>query len=89
MKYVAWLTIVDADKNQRSRPQHLQYLNQLFLEGKVLMAGPFEDGTGGMVVYQNVDAESAWQLASGDPAVTSGARTVVVTPWVPLNFPMV
>lgn len=86
MKYVAWLTIVDAEKNQASRPQHLAYLQNLYRQGLVAMAGPFADGSGGMVVYQGVDEETAQRLASEDPAVTSGARTVSVWAWKPLDF---
>ena len=88
MLYIAWLTIVDAALNQQSRPQHLQYLDELFRAGQVAMAGPFPDGTGGMVIYQNVDEAGARNLAENDPAVTSGARTVTVRAWNPLPFPL-
>ncbi|WP_242939541.1 YciI family protein [Sulfobacillus thermosulfidooxidans] len=84
--YAAWLTIVDAELNQQTRPQHLAYLKQLHQHGKVAWAGPFTDKSGGMVIYQTDNTEEAMELAHNDPAVTSGARTVVVKPWELLNF---
>ncbi|NMP24177.1 YciI family protein [Sulfobacillus harzensis] len=88
MYYVATLIIVDSEKNRTSRPQHLAYISDLYERGHVLMGGPFEDGSGGMVIYQNVDQETAERLAHHDPAVTSGARTVSLRPWRRLDLPI-
>lgn len=88
MVYAAVLTIVDAEKNAQSRPGHLAYISELYRAGKVLMGGPFEDGGGGMVIYHHVDAEEAERLARQDPAVTSGARTLVLRPWRLLDLPI-
>lgn len=88
MKYVALLTIVDHEKNRESRPDHLSYLDNLYQQGLVHMAGPFPDGTGGLVIYQDVTEAEAKRLAAEDPAVTSGARTVELKLWEPLAFPL-
>ncbi len=86
MAYVAFLKIVDTAKNQEARAAHLQYIGERYREGKVLMAGPFGDQSGGMVVYHNVTEEGARRLAESDPAVTSGARTLTLIPWAILDF---
>ncbi len=88
MLYVAMLPIIDQELNAKERPAHLDYLNKLFVEGKVVMAGPFTDKRGGMVIYKAESWEEAKQLAEADPAVTSGARTLELREWSPLEFPL-
>ncbi|QSO46884.1 YciI family protein [Alicyclobacillus mengziensis] len=88
MKYLAMLTIVDPEKNQESRPAHLKYASDLYLQGKVFAAGPFPDGKGGLVIYDCESDEEATRLANADPAVTSGARTVEVRAWRTLDLPV-
>lgn len=88
MKFVALLTIVNSDLNQEHRPAHLDYINRLFKQGQVVEAGPFTDGSGGMVVYECDTPEQAQHMAEADPVVAHGARTVVVRPWNPLQFPL-
>ncbi|MGC5324852.1 YciI family protein [Brevibacillus sp. SYSU BS000544] len=88
MLYVAMLPIIDPDLNAKERPAHLDYINKLFLEGKVVMAGPYTDKRGGMVIYKADSLEEAKLLAQADPAVTSGARTLELREWSPLEFPL-
>jgi uncharacterized protein YciI len=86
MFYVAWLTIVDPELNREKRPDHLRYLAERFQRGEVAMAGPFTDGSGGLVVYQTDSLEHAYQLASQDPAVQSGARRLELKAWQVLDL---
>ncbi len=86
MPYCVVLTIIDQELNQKVRPAHLRYLETLYRQGRVLMAGPFQDGLGGMVIYQNVTQEEAERLAREDPAVASGAREMALRPWTILDF---
>ena len=88
MKYVALLTIIDQDKNKVHRPAHLDYVNRLYKEGKVVAVGPFTDGKGGMVIYEADTYEEAVILAEQDPVVVEGARTVEVREWNALQLPM-
>ncbi|UFJ40021.1 YciI family protein [Brevibacillus humidisoli] len=88
MLYVAMLTIVDHEVNAQVRPAHLEYINQLFLQNKVVMAGPFTDQRGGMVIYRADSLEEARELAEADPVVLKGARTLELREWNPLSFPL-
>jgi hypothetical protein len=88
MHYVAILTIVDAELNAKVRPAHLEYINRLYKENKVVMAGPFTDGKGGMVIYRAESPEEARRLAEADPVVAEGARTLELREWNPLQFPL-
>ncbi|HBQ94384.1 MAG: YciI family protein [Firmicutes bacterium] len=84
--YAAWLTIVDPELNQKVRPKHLGYVKELYQQGKVAWAGPFSDKSGGMVVYRAGTDDEALAMAHNDPAVTSGARTLVVKMWDLLDW---
>jgi uncharacterized protein len=88
VKYLAMLTIVNQERNQETRPEHLKYVSDLFLQAKVFAAGPFPDGKGGLVIYDCESDEEAIRLANADPAVTSGARTVEVRAWTTLELPL-
>ncbi|MGD8190253.1 YciI family protein [Brevibacillus ginsengisoli] len=88
MLYVAFLPIIDQELNAKERPAHLDYINRLYLDGKVVMAGPFTDKRGGLVIYKTDTMEEAELLAKADPAVTSGARTLELREWNPLELPL-
>jgi len=54
------------------RESHLRNLRPLVEQGKVILAGPFTDGSGSLIV---IDAESqahAESFAHSDPYVTQG-----------------
>ncbi|WP_324669688.1 YciI family protein [Geochorda subterranea] len=83
---VALLWIVDPEANRRLRPAHLEYIGRLHREGKVVMAGPFGDGSGGMVVYRVDSVDEARRLVLDDPVVSGGARRFSLLPWTPLEL---
>ncbi len=86
MKYVARLAIIDAEKNAEYRPLHLEYIGELYRRGKIVMAGPFTDKTGGLVIYDVDSLEEALRLVEQDPVVRSGARTATVQEWTVLDL---
>jgi uncharacterized protein YciI len=88
MLYVAILPIVDQELNAKVRPAHLEYIHELFLKGQVMMAGPFTDKQGGMVIYKADSYEEAKRLAEADPVIVEGARTLELREWNPLNLPL-
>lgn len=54
------------------RQAHLDNLRPLVAQGKVLLAGPFTDGSGSLIVV-DVDSEAeAIAFAHSDPYVTEG-----------------
>lgn len=88
MLYVAMLTIIDPELNAKVRPAHLDYLDRLYKENKVVMAGPFTDKKGGMVIYRAESFEEAQKLAEADPVIVEGARTLELREWGALQFPL-
>lgn len=79
--YAAILYMLDAEKNQEYRPQHLEYLAQLEGEGKVFLKGPFVDGAGGLVIYKADSLEEAKEMAEKDPYVSEGVRRLELHEW--------
>jgi len=74
------------------RPEHLESIEKLKAEGRLIMAGPFpaidsEDPgpagfTGSLIVAEFPDLESAQSWANGDPYATTGVFSKVrVTPF--------
>jgi len=88
MLYVAFLRIIDQELNAKIRPAHLEYVNELYKEGKVFMAGPFTDKEAGLVIYKAESLEEARKLAEADPVVVEGARTLELREWSPLELPL-
>ena len=88
MLYVAMLPIIDQELNTKVRPAHLKYLDDLHKQDKVVLAGPFTDKKGGMVIYKAESFDAAKELAEKDPAVVEKARTLELREWNPLSFPL-
>jgi uncharacterized protein len=86
--YAAFLHIVDPDRNAEQREPHLAYINRLHHEGKIIHAGPFNDGKGGLVLYRTESLEEARSLAEEDPVVPAGACRLEIREWMPFEFPI-
>jgi len=54
------------------RPAHLDNLRPLAEAGKVVIAGPFTDGSGSLIVLDMDKEEDAVAFARRDPYVTGG-----------------
>jgi uncharacterized protein len=66
----------DGPDGARLRPQvrqaHLDNLRPLVERGKVVLAGPFTDGSGSLIVIDMDSEEQAVSFAKSDPYVTRG-----------------
>lgn len=61
------------------RPRHREFLQSLAEQGRVAIAGPLGDDTGGVVLYQADSAEALEELIDKDPYHLEGViaeRTV-------------
>ena len=63
------------------RDAHFAYLAGLKERGKLLLAGRFGDGRGGMYILSTEDEEEARRLAEADPYHAAGLRSFVVRSW--------
>jgi uncharacterized protein len=57
----------ETDERAARRDEHVAYLNKLKDEGALVMAGPYEDLTGGAIVLNAADETAAKALVDGDP----------------------
>jgi uncharacterized protein YciI len=82
MKYfAALLAMKDPDKSQQLRPQHLAFLEQQGKEGTIFARGKFSDGAGGLVIYKAESLDEARKIATDDPYVAGGARSLELHEW--------
>ncbi len=71
------------DKRPLQRPAHLAHLEPLAQQGKILVAGPFTDGSGCLIVIDAPSRQAVWELLARDPYVTSGVfNRVEVKPFL-------
>jgi len=73
----------NSEEAARLQQQHLQYLGNLYEEGKIVLNGPTGDDGDirGFSVYSTATIEEAERLASADPMVQAGRLEVEVKPW--------
>ena len=71
------------DKPLKDQPlkTHVDYLVDLHKSGRVIMGGPFGDGSGGLVVFTADDIVDVNELVSRDPAVLEGILVASVKHW--------
>ena len=83
MKFAAVIEYLqDAEKVERLRPQHRQYLRDLLAKGNMFATGPFEDGYGALIVYEAETMEKAEALLKGDPFHAAGVFVKwTMRPW--------
>jgi len=79
--YAAFLRMLDVQKSQEYRPQHLDFLVQNEKEGRIFARGRFADGSGGLVIYIAESFEQAQVLAESDPLIVNGARELDIHEW--------
>jgi uncharacterized protein YciI len=76
--YVLQFEYADPDLRARVRPRHLEYVRALHESGRVVSAGPFEDGSGALIVYEAADEAEARALVDGDPYAVEGVMAAPV-----------
>jgi len=83
MKFANLITyIADEKKILDVRPLHREYAQKLRAEGKIVIAGPFRDGAGALIVYEANSQHEAEALATNDPYIKGGVwKTHEIHPW--------
>ena len=60
------------EKRPIHRPAHLERLETLDKQGKLILAGPLTDGTGSLIVMEALTLSEAEQFAREDPYFIHG-----------------
>ncbi len=56
----------------RALASHRTFLARLMDNGKLILGGPYTDGTGGMALLEVKDKDEAEKILAEDPAIASG-----------------
>ncbi|GLZ33245.1 hypothetical protein Lesp02_54330 [Lentzea sp. NBRC 105346] len=65
------------DERLAARPAHREYIAALVERGVVLLAGPYTDDLGALIVYEADDETAVKEIIAGDPYSSAG----VITEW--------
>ena len=85
MTFAAIIDYGAKDKIVEVRPTHRKYLAELKAARKLVVAGPFRDFTGGLIVYDAADENEVETLIKNDPFYTSGVFVKwSIRPWSPV-----
>jgi uncharacterized protein len=69
--------------NEQPLRGHVDYLGQLFAQGRVLFGGPFlDEESGGLTVVRAANQNEAEALLASDPALRDGIFEATVRPWL-------
>ena len=83
--YADMRTVVpDAPKLDETDPvgkAHMTYFTRLREQGKLLMAGPFKEERGGLVIFSTSSKEEAIELSNNDPLIATGNYKPNVRAW--------
>jgi len=61
--------------------EHFEYLQTGLSEGRLILAGPCEDGEFGIVIFRAGTEEEALEFMEDDPAVRGGLMTAELHPF--------
>ena len=66
---------------ERAIGDHFEYLKELLAKGKLVLAGPCEDASMGLAIFETADEAEARAIVAADPAVTSKVFTCEIKPY--------
>lgn len=83
MKFAAIVEYTnEPERLTQLRPLHRAYLQDLLQQGRLVIAGPFSDGTGALFVYEVPNEGEASRIAQNDPYAKAALfKNVVLKPW--------
>ncbi|TWT27862.1 YciI family protein [Planomicrobium sp. CPCC 101110] len=79
--FAVLLPMLDREKSQHFRADHLSFLEMMRNDGHVCGNGRFVDGSGGLVIYQAVSFSECEAYVNQDPYVKNGARSYEIHEW--------
>jgi uncharacterized protein YciI len=70
------------DRRLSVRPEHREYVRDLFERGRIKLSGPFADDSGAYILYEAADEADARALVNADPYVREGVvREISLREW--------
>jgi uncharacterized protein YciI len=82
--FVLELVFDDDEGRLTARPAHRQRLAQLYADGRLLMAGPWHDDSGALLVFRT-DRDGMDEIMAADPYYTApGVTVTALRQWQPI-----
>ena len=74
-----------AEQREVNKPAHREWLEARVAEGSIVTVGPFEDGSGALLLVEATDDEEARSLVQQDPHCLRGmVPDITVRRWLPV-----
>ncbi len=81
-RFLVLTTFSSLEARMAHRPAHREYVRDLAGRGKLLMAGPFDDLSGGILSFEADDQAEVEALMAADPfTVESVFASTEIRPW--------
>jgi uncharacterized protein YciI len=69
-KFLVLTTFTSQEKRVAHRAAHRVYLRDQVDAGKLILAGPFDDESGGMLIFEAADEAEVGRIMENDPFTT-------------------
>ncbi len=66
---------------QKVVPDHVAYMDRLHEQGVLIAAGPFHDGSGGLILIEADSEAAATAVAEADPFISRGVERYTLKHW--------
>ena len=81
-KFLVLTTFTSQEKRLEHRAVHRVYLHEQAAAGRLLMAGPFDDESGGLLIFEAPDAAAVRAIMDADPFANGGVfATIDIKPF--------
>ena len=81
-RFLVLTTFTSHESRMAHRAEHRVHLNALVDQEKLLMAGPFEDESGGLIIFEAESEDEVRDLMNKDPFTIEGVfATTEIRPW--------
>jgi uncharacterized protein YciI len=82
--FILELSFTNDERRLAARPAHRERLAQLHADGLLLMAGPWHDDSGALLIFR-VDREGMDEIVAADPYYSAPGVTVAgIREWQPI-----
>ncbi|MFX0210411.1 MAG: YciI family protein [Candidatus Hodarchaeota archaeon] len=69
------------EKEEKVMGEHFKYLKKLIEQEKLILAGPTLDDSGGYIILNTTSEDTAREIMSKDPSVSSGIMKPIYHPF--------
>lgn len=63
------------EEEEKIMGEHFDYLKNLMVQDKLILAGPTLDDSGGYIILNTTSEDTAREIMSEDPSISSGIMT--------------